>query len=172
MVGQCLDGRSRAMGWEGYGRAAPELVGWYGRGVHTPLSCLKFGSCVEIGPAVPRHPTVPDPSRGRTQRVCTVLVYLNTVPCGGGHTRFCALDPPLSVAPARGKALVFFPGCLQTGALDERCWHEATPPLEAPKWVAQVWVRQREDPLAGLEDGCAAASMAADGGMYDLPSTQ
>ena len=75
------------------------------------------------------------------QRVCTVLVYLNSLGRGaGGRTAFGARD--LSCAPQQGKALVFCP-TLASGALDPAALHEAQRPVGEVKWVTQVWIRQR-----------------------------
>ena len=81
------------------------------------------------------------------QRVATVLIYLNDVP-RGGHTRFNRLG--FEVAPRKGCAVVFFPGCADTGALDSRALHEARP-AEDRKYVCQIWVRQRALSTAGQE---------------------
>ncbi|KAA0167723.1 hypothetical protein FNF31_00658 [Cafeteria roenbergensis] len=74
------------------------------------------------------------------QRVATVLIYLNTVEDGGGGTDFPKLSKRFF--PKRGTALVFFP-CTLDGRLDTLALHSG---LEAtsPKWVCQVWIRQRE----------------------------
>lgn len=71
------------------------------------------------------------------QRIGTVLVYLNDVAKGGG-THFDHLS--LTVTPARGKALIFFP-CTLDGALDTQALHCAQD-AEDEKWVSQVWLRQ------------------------------
>merc|ERR1719446_357707 len=78
-------------------------------------------------------------------RVCTVLVYLNSVEeGGGGGTLFRRLN--VEVRPCKGTALIFFPGFLN-GDIDQDALHAAMPPKGATKWVSQVWIRQsfRED---------------------------
>jgi prolyl 4-hydroxylase len=71
------------------------------------------------------------------QRTVTVLIYLNTVHCGGA-TRFPALD--IEVQPVRGMALVFFPATVD-GLLDKMALHAALPAIDT-KYVSQVWIRQ------------------------------
>ena len=71
------------------------------------------------------------------QRIGTVLVYLNDVAEGGG-TGFDNLD--ITISPALGKALVFFP-CTLDGALDKQALHCAQDAKDT-KWVSQVWLRQ------------------------------
>lgn len=72
------------------------------------------------------------------QRVCTCLIYLNTVSEGGG-THFPVLN--LTINPEQGKLVVFFPADLN-GTLDEMALHAALPAVDE-KWVCQVWIRQR-----------------------------
>mmetsp|Transcript_12577 Transcript_12577/g.37410 ORF Transcript_12577/g.37410 Transcript_12577/m.37410 type:complete len:247 (+) Transcript_12577:209-949(+) len=72
------------------------------------------------------------------QRVATVLVYLNDV-ANGGETSFSKLG--LRVRPVKGTALVFFPATLD-GILDQAYLHAAEPAHD-PKWVSQIWIRQR-----------------------------
>ena len=79
------------------------------------------------------------------QRVATVLCYLNDVALGGA-TAFPKLG--ISVRPKRGRCLLFFPGHLD-GRMDEQTLHEAQPAVDT-KWVTQVWVRARMDPLYAL----------------------
>jgi len=74
------------------------------------------------------------------QRVCTVLVYLNT-PSSGGCTSFPSLN--LKVQPRKGSALVFFPG-FTDGAVDTRALHCAEH-ADDDKWVSQVWIRETGD---------------------------
>ena len=79
------------------------------------------------------------------QRVATVLCYLNDV-AEGGATAFPKLG--IEVKPKRGRCLLFFPGHLD-GRMDEATLHEATPAVDV-KWVAQVWVRARMNPIRVL----------------------
>ena len=72
------------------------------------------------------------------QRVATVLVYLNDV-ARGGETAFSKLG--VRIAPRKGNALVFFPATLD-GQLDQHYLHAAEPAVD-PKWVSQIWIRQR-----------------------------
>lgn len=71
------------------------------------------------------------------QRICTLLIYLNTCTTGG-ETHFGHLD--LAVAPQEGDALVFFPAFL-CGTPDPRLQHSAQPAVDE-KWVLQLWARQ------------------------------
>ena len=87
-------------------------------------------------------------------RLCTVLVYLNDVPAGGG-TRFSMLG--LHVSPRKGCALVFFPSYLDDGEVDLLALHEALPATHT-KYVCQIWVREREPPPA---DGAEKARLGA-----------
>ena len=94
-----------------------------------------------------------------------MLIYLNDVQAGG-HTTFAKLG--LSVQPVKGDAIVFFPARLDgaldasaahsappsrmrlrsplspspSGTLDEQYLHAAEPAVD-PKWVSQIWIRQR-----------------------------
>jgi prolyl 4-hydroxylase len=81
------------------------------------------------------------------QRVCTVLIYLNDV-LNGGRTRFNRLG--LEVAPRKGCAVVFLPGCVDTGQLDYRVLHEARPAVDR-KYVCQIWIRERQLPPEARE---------------------
>lgn len=72
------------------------------------------------------------------QRVATVLVYLNDV-AHGGSTYFSKLG--LRLQPRLGVALIFFPASL-SGVLDDKYLHSAEPAVD-PKWVSQIWIRQR-----------------------------
>eukprot|EP00892_Ulva_mutabilis_P004664 jgi/Ulvmu1/256/UM001_0260.1 len=68
------------------------------------------------------------------QRRATVLMYLNDVE-QGGRTKFDWLD--VSVQPAQGRALIFFPA-LRTGLADDRTLHTAEDAADE-KWVCQQW---------------------------------
>ncbi len=71
---------------------------------------------------------------GGGNRICTVLIYLNDVRCGGA-TQFPRLG--LTVRPRKGSAVVFFPADLD-GRADPDTLHAALPAVDT-KWVAQVW---------------------------------
>jgi prolyl 4-hydroxylase len=79
--------------------------------------------------------------RNGGQRLATVLIYLNDVQ-EGGRTHFAHGGVALRVAPAKGAAVVFFPGFLDR-SVDTRLLHAAEPAV-AEKWVLQVWIRERE----------------------------
>jgi prolyl 4-hydroxylase len=86
-------------------------------------------------PAQPGTPTILQ--RGG-QRVGTVVMYLNTVPKGGG-TSFP--DVGVEVAPIRGNAVFFSYDRAHTAT---RTLHAGTPVVEGEKWVATKWLRERE----------------------------
>ncbi|KAF8070861.1 ALB3.1 [Scenedesmus sp. PABB004] len=101
------------------------------------------------------------------QRRGTLLVYLNDVP-SGGRTRFehCGV----AVAPARGRALLFFPA-FSGGMPDARTLHtaeDAEPGAE--KFVFQLWLttalptRPRVDAAAHAAQQLAAARKGGAGG--------
>lgn len=73
------------------------------------------------------------------QRLCTVLIYLNTV-TSGGKTSFPRIDREFT--PKAGRAVVFFP-CTITGELDDLALHAALPAVDE-KYVCQIWVRESE----------------------------
>jgi hypothetical protein len=79
------------------------------------------------------------------------VCYLNTLePAQGGGTRFhhpCLGG--LTVRPARGDALVFFPA-FADGALDGRMAHSGQPVGGggAEKWIINTWACQRSVPSA------------------------
>jgi prolyl 4-hydroxylase len=72
------------------------------------------------------------------QRTITVLIYLNDV-ARGGQTSFPCLD--LEIRPVQGMALIFFPASVD-GELDPRTLHAALPAVD-PKFVSQIWIRQK-----------------------------
>lgn len=86
-------------------------------------------------PAQPGTPTILQ--RGG-QRVGTVVMYLNTVPKGGG-TSFP--DVGVEVAPIRGNAVFF---SYDRAHVVTRTLHAGTPVVEGEKWVATKWLRERE----------------------------
>ncbi|MFO1219747.1 MAG: 2OG-Fe(II) oxygenase [Burkholderiaceae bacterium] len=86
-------------------------------------------------PAQPGTPTILQ--RGG-QRVGTVVMYLNTVPKGGG-TSFP--DVGVEVAPIRGNAVFF---AYDRAHNITRTLHAGTPVVEGEKWVATKWMRERE----------------------------
>lgn len=80
-------------------------------------------------------PTVMLPETG-FQRRATVLVYLNDC-TAGGRTAFEALDG-VSVQPAAGRALLFYPA-FKDGTPDARTLHSGGDAGDE-KWVVQQWV--------------------------------
>jgi len=91
-------------------------------------------------------------SSGAGQRVATLLVYLTDLSDEeGGATMFRDLggDGPLKVRPKKGSALLFFPaaGGIPNAPFDIRTLHcgEAVAKDAAnEKWIAQLWLRQRD----------------------------
>lgn len=101
------------------------------------------------------------------QRRATVLVVL-AEPTRGGATGFRDLDG-LSVPPRLGNALVFFPSDAD-GVPDERTLHAGQLVQEGEKWIAQIWVHERQYkpclPPGAAEDAAmrAAESWTGAGG--------
>ena len=75
-----------------------------------------------------------------SNRVVTVLIYLNEVD-EGGETRFNDLN--LDIKPKKGMALIFFPGNLPNdlnpGKPSENVTHEGRQPINCEKWILQQW---------------------------------
>ena len=74
-----------------------------------------------------------------SQRIGTVLIYLNNVAKGGG-TLFNTLN--IRVQPKEGTALIFFPAKMD-GIIDHRYLHTAENASDT-KWVSQVWLRNKQ----------------------------
>lgn len=80
------------------------------------------------------------------QRLATLLVYLNTVPKGGG-TVFRDLkdadgNQPLCVQPEQGLAVLFFPA-YSDGRPDDRTLHKGEKVLDTEKRIIQMWIHER-----------------------------
>ena len=82
------------------------------------------------------------------QRLATLLVYLNTVPSGGGtmfrdlrHRNDNDNDHPLCVQPTQGAALLFFPA-LANGQPDDRTLHKGQKIARDEKHIIQMWIHQ------------------------------
>ena len=70
----------------------------------------------------------------------TFLIYLNSVPDGGGQTRFPRLN--ISVDTMAHAALLFN-NCLDNGEPDERSQHEGVAPLGGLKFAINGWMRSK-----------------------------
>lgn len=80
------------------------------------------------------------------QRICTLLVYLNSIDEDkGGGTVFRDLkgskSNQLKMTPQKGSALLFFPA-LNDGTPDDRTLHKGEKAIDE-KMIAQIWVHQR-----------------------------
>lgn len=73
------------------------------------------------------------------QRMITALAYLCDVE--GGHTGFPTLG--LTVAPRRGRVLVFHNCRAGTTTRDPRAYHQGLPPERGEKWAFNLWFHER-----------------------------
>lgn len=73
-------------------------------------------------------------------RLRTICVYLNDVE-SGGETEFPSAD--LRVEPTAGRAVVF-DNLLADGSPDVASLHAGLPVLHGEKWLATLWIRQRQ----------------------------
>ena len=73
-----------------------------------------------------------------SQRICTVLIYLNNVQTGGA-TFFNHLN--LRIQPKEGDAVIFFPSKMD-GTILNNMLHTAEDASDT-KWVSQVWLRNK-----------------------------
>jgi len=76
---------------------------------------------------------------GAGQRRTTVCVYLNSV-AAGGQTRF--LVPGIDVEPVAGNAVVF-ENLHPDGRPDPDSQHAGMPVITGEKWLATLWLRER-----------------------------
>lgn len=72
-----------------------------------------------------------------TQRLCTMLIYLNE-PDEGGETHFPLLGH--SVKPRKGKALFFWVSDPVTRKVFQKTLHAGLPVTRGTKWIANQWV--------------------------------
>jgi prolyl 4-hydroxylase len=73
-------------------------------------------------------------------RILTFFLYLSDVE-GGGGTRFTSLDPPLTVQPRKGRALLWSSVMNQDPSnSDQRTRHEALPVEKGTKFAANAWI--------------------------------
>ena len=73
-------------------------------------------------------------------RVLTFFIYLSDVEAGGG-TSFPDLDPPVTMMPKKGSAILW-PSVLDENPTrrDDRTFHEALPVLKGLKFAANHWI--------------------------------
>jgi prolyl 4-hydroxylase len=105
------------------------------------------------------------------QRLATLLIYLNTVPGGGGGTVFRDLKDRdgnvLTIQPVQGSALLFFPAYAD-GKPDDRTLHKGEVARDE-KWVMQIWTHERSYQSAvPLGNSQQAAFSAVDQVSRDL----
>ena len=76
-------------------------------------------------------------------RYITLLFYLNNMkhPDAGGETSFpkAAGGRGIKVHPGKGSAVLFY-NLLEDGNADDLSLHEATPPRDGEKWLANYWI--------------------------------
>ncbi len=71
-------------------------------------------------------------------RIATVILYLNSVPAGGG-TYFPEMD--MRVFPHAGLGLFF--RSVNDGQVLQKSLHAGEPVLQGEKWIATKWIRER-----------------------------
>lgn len=101
------------------------------------------------------------------QRRATLLVYLNDVAAGGG-TAF--RDLGVTVTPRQGRALLFFPADVD-GVPDDRTLHAGEAPRDGLKYIAQMWLHER-DYVPGVVPGAAAGAAAEAYAAYRAAAQQ
>jgi len=81
-----------------------------------------------------------DQLRKGGQRVCSLFVFLNTIPTGaGGETHFTKLG--LKFRPVCGRA-IFWWNVLPDGTEDQRTMHQGLPPTCDLKYALNIWFRE------------------------------
>ena len=78
-------------------------------------------------------------NRGSSNRLATLLVYLND-DFGGGQTTFTRLTPPITINPVAGKAIMFYDTALDTGEIIKESMHKAEKVTSGEKWICTKWV--------------------------------
>ena len=109
-----------------------------------PFSLLRY----EPGQEYKSHFDYIDPASGEAgreierngQRHTTVFAYLTDV-AEGGETEFCTRD--VRVAPQQGRALMFR-NIHADGSPDADSLHASLPVRAGEKWIATLWLRDRE----------------------------
>lgn len=115
------------------------------------LQLLKY----EVGQFYNTHHDYIDHQRDRQcgPRILTFFLYLSDVEEGGG-TNFPDLDPPITIYPKKGRALLW-PSVIDSDPLekDGRTRHQALPVEKGTKFAANAWIHQF-DYLTPQKLGC------------------
>eukprot|EP00562_Extubocellulus_spinifer_P022512 CAMPEP_0178629214 /NCGR_PEP_ID=MMETSP0698-20121128/9831_1 /TAXON_ID=265572 /ORGANISM="Extubocellulus spinifer, Strain CCMP396" /LENGTH=480 /DNA_ID=CAMNT_0020268507 /DNA_START=52 /DNA_END=1494 /DNA_ORIENTATION=+ len=87
-------------------------------------------------------------------RILTFFLYLSDNGLEGGGTKFTSRDPPLTIHPKTGRALLW-PSVLNSNPrdIDPRMYHEALPVERGTKFAANAWVHLFNERKA-KEMGC------------------
>jgi prolyl 4-hydroxylase len=106
------------------------------RAAGEPLQVVRYGPGEEFRPHHDYFDAGSALDRPGTQRVATVICYLNR-PARGGHTRFPGIG--LDIVPRRGAALFF---SYEQPSPATRTLHAGMPVLQGTKWIATKWFTQ------------------------------
>lgn len=140
----------------------PELVYLVQKLTGVPMACFEEPQVVRYQPGQQfswHYDSIPKTMQTSAgNRLATAIVYLNTVPTSaGGGTAF--KDLQTCTQPEVGKALLFFPS-FKDGSIDERTMHCGQVCM-AEKWIAQIWIHEREYSPATPQGTSHAAGLAA-----------
>lgn len=107
-----------------------------------PLNVLRYRRGEEYRPHHDFLSETEEDFRKRGQRVRTALIYLNDR-FAGGETRF--LTPGVDFRGAPGDVVVF-DNVDETGKPDVTARHASLPVQSGEKWLASLWIRDRDQP--------------------------
>ena len=169
--------------WFCYYESVPTLLAKTRAVLGTALEQMEEPQIVRYRPGQEfswHYDEVPSPQLSNGgQRLATLLVYLNTVPeGGGGGTVFRDLRDsngrPLTVQPVQGRALLFFPA-FADGRPDDRTLHQGEQIVgtNVEKRIIQMWIHERAyraavPPRNRQEDAFAAVDQASQRLGYHL----